>query len=317
SWHDPSCSRFDPYQFDGVTSCLSCGSIEGIPEPLAPVENEPAHPPLRQRNEYRILDLDPGDFKEPISCRLIVVDMAKPSTYEAISYTWSDEDGDTTKSQTIRVNSKAFSITQNCHNALKRARMRWTARRVWIDAICIDQDNIDERGHQVSLMPQIYSRAAAVLIYIGEEQHDSSWVLRELASHMDLDNGKSQSWAIRSPKRKDALELLLSRRYFRRVWVLQEVALARKAQTIELPPVLFFDYKTYTRPDQLLRLLDLASNCEAGDLRDKVYALCGLLSQGEREVIQPDYRLSVREVYTKTAIHLISTVGTRPVFIRA
>ncbi|KAI0123337.1 hypothetical protein BJ170DRAFT_687350 [Xylariales sp. AK1849] len=141
---------------------------------------------------------------------------------------------------------------------------------------------------------------------------------------------------------------LLSRRYFNRIWILQEVALARKATLIcgeesipwrlmrpenlqlklpppvykhlsrlLLPPVFHFDYKTYTSPDQLLNLLDLGQICEAKDARDKVFALLGLLPAGRIGTLRADYSLSVGQVFTHVALHCASTVGWGSVPSRA
>ena len=102
-------------------------------------------------------------YNDDVHCRLIPCKIGNLPTYEAISYTWADESGDTRKTQTIYVNSLPFYVTVNCKAALKRVRLPRRARTIWIDDVCIDQNNDEERGHQARLMPQIYSRARRYL----------------------------------------------------------------------------------------------------------------------------------------------------------
>lgn len=99
-------------------------------------------------------------------------------------------------------------------------RMRHYTRIVWIDAVCINQDDIGERGHQVGLMPQIYSGAKTVLMYIGEVSLFPPTVQKmSVQSVLDVELTIPPSYWTE----------MLSSRYFTRLWVLQEVALARKA----------------------------------------------------------------------------------------
>lgn len=66
-----------------------------------------------------------------------------------------------------------LSVTKNCEYALRTLRQKDQERVLWIDAICIDQSNIPERGHQVQLMSKIYAQAIRVLAYLGEASGDS------------------------------------------------------------------------------------------------------------------------------------------------
>lgn len=290
-WHNTRCRNLNEARIGDLISCLSCGSVyhgENPPKirPQAP-EAAFQYPPIRQRTQFRLLWVQPGEFDTPLQCE-IVTGSVDEAVYEAISYTWADETGDTSKCNTIFLNSVPFHVTQNCEMALKRVRARYmfTKSCIWVDAIYIDQTNPDERGHQVRLMPLIYSRAKAVLVYIGESTHRSSWVLRILESGTLHRDAHVATLALRD---------LFARRYFSRVWVLQEVALARQSVLIcgdttipwkffrpehlqsldllrgnelrlngsQLPPVLYFDHSVYTRPNQLMKLLDFASNCQA------------------------------------------------------
>ncbi|KAI1495684.1 heterokaryon incompatibility protein-domain-containing protein [Biscogniauxia marginata] len=321
-WHDNSCRRLDLVSFDGIESCRRCGSFAGLTKP-------PLLPPIKHRSEIRLLRLLPGTFDEDIQCEVIIQDLSAKPEYEAISYSWADETGNSDKLEIILISGKPFRVTRNCQTALKRIRRLYSYRNVWIDAVCIDQDNIKERGHQVQLMPHIYSGAHKVLIYVGEAANRSDWCLDTLST---LSQKGYDPVTFEPP-----LKHFLAREYFHRIWVLQEVALARRATLIcgdksipwhafvnnqsdlstmsktwdysTLPAVIYFNFHTYTRPRRFLYLLDLARNCRAEDPRDKVFALLGLAVDVSLDGIVPDYGLDVVDVYTKVALYLGPTYG--------
>ncbi|GAW17943.1 hypothetical protein ANO14919_074120 [Xylariales sp. No.14919] len=332
-WHDSSCWCLDLVSCDGVDSCLRCGSFSG---PAAAV----LFPPISKQSDIRLLRLHPGDFEQDVRCEIAVHDLSSRPEYEAISYTWANEDGNDDLCKTIFVSEQPLSVTLNCEMALKRIRDRCILRRVWIDAVCINQNDKNERGHQVGLMPQIYSRARGVLIYLGEEADDSDFCLSALRLGR-LERYKEAD-GLRFYK---ALSCLLSRRYFSRTWVLQEVALARTAtvmcgdreilwtqlhevklevstsektrRLMETPVLRMRETKLYTTPDRLLDLLDISRGCAAKDPRDKVYALLGLIINHHSQRLTVDYSLCVKDLYIKVALHLALQHGWDNIFRRA
>ncbi|KAK8030104.1 HET-domain-containing protein [Apiospora rasikravindrae] len=329
-WHDDSCRRLDLVSMGGLRSCLSCGSFEEpgpqdnatsalARTPSSGASAEPSHhAPIHQKSETRILILQPGEFEDPVHGDLLIADFSSndfssKEPYEALSYTWADESGDSTLCKTIQLSGHPFLVTANCENALRRLRKRFYTRRVWVDAICIDQGNISERGHQVQLMPTIYSRAQSVLIYVGEAAHGTDELLSAISSN---DHTRFDS---------EDLKIFFERRYFSRIWVLQEVALARKAEMIcgayIIPwttfkwgiasknmkvPVLQFDHRSYTDPHQLVDMMTFAAQCQCEDPRDKVYSLLGLFPFTAGRFMTPDYSLSVEEVYADMARYIAS-----------
>jgi Heterokaryon incompatibility protein (HET) len=90
--------------------------------------------------------------------------------YEALSYMWGEPDD--LRFQ-IRVNGRLVNIRRNLWHALKAFRSKYDTyeyrRRLWIDALRINQDNIEERNHQVGLMGTIYRRARVVLVWLGDK----------------------------------------------------------------------------------------------------------------------------------------------------
>ncbi|KAK6068773.1 heterokaryon incompatibility protein [Seiridium cupressi] len=328
-WHDPTCKKPDLTDLGGLRSCLRCGSFEDAPSSASTIAKPTIYTPIRQRFDIRILRLRPGHFKDAIDCELFNEDTSNDPEYEAISYTWADEDVNADKCRTITVNDLAFSVTTNCEAALRRARYRYNTRRVWVDAICIDQSNDDERGHQVQLMSQIFQRALQVFVYVGES---------------DRLNDRYQPiiWDLNAPEYHplptgQELSQLVKRRYFTRLWILQEVALARRALVVwdsqvllwdrcvemckgarlRLPPVMRFDRCLYSEPNQLLRLLDLALGCQATDSHDRIYALLGILVYAPTSGIVVDYRLTAEQLYAQVAILAASVCGWSAVLARA
>jgi hypothetical protein len=122
-------------------------------------------PPDGAKPWIRILQLKAGAFGDPIHGCLAVEGLDATEPFDALSYCC----GPPMLSRTITINSTpGFRITQNLWNALQRVRKADGDRRIWIDAVCIDQDDEREKSSQVRHMHAVYSRAEEVCIYWGE-----------------------------------------------------------------------------------------------------------------------------------------------------
>lgn len=121
------------------------------------------HLPLK-RDEVRILVLYPGHFDDVLQAHLQPASLSSTGDYEAISYVW----GKSTQEREIHLNSVPFGITSSLHSALWAFRHTTEARRLWADAICINQEDLLERNEQVDKMGRVYSQAKSVLIWLGE-----------------------------------------------------------------------------------------------------------------------------------------------------
>ncbi|KAI1085067.1 heterokaryon incompatibility protein-domain-containing protein [Whalleya microplaca] len=115
------------------------------------------------RQDIRLLHLLPGQYLDPISCRLSHNHLDDNPTYTASSYVW----GDKVDCQNITLERTDFSVTPNLYTALQFLRKTDTERIIWIDAICINQEDDPERGFQVSLMDRIYANAQRVFCWLG------------------------------------------------------------------------------------------------------------------------------------------------------
>lgn len=120
--------------------------------------------PLRG-NEIRLVKLLPGRWSEPIRCELQRTILGDHPDYNTLSYVW----GSRRARRHVLLNGKQFSVTVNLESALRHLRLRYeNGLVIWIDALSINQNNTDERTHQVKLMGQIYRSCAGVLVYLGD-----------------------------------------------------------------------------------------------------------------------------------------------------
>ena len=148
-----------------------------------PARNIPLHPlvydDLEEVNgtpSIRLLSLEPMDPEEGsqiIRCHLTSVLLDQAPAYEALSYCW----GDMTDMLPISCNDSLLQIGASLKSALLYLRRKDQTRLLWIDAICINQENLPERGSQVRIMCDIYRNAERVVSWLGEAADNSDLVL--------------------------------------------------------------------------------------------------------------------------------------------
>ncbi|EEU33495.1 uncharacterized protein NECHADRAFT_56568, partial [Fusarium vanettenii 77-13-4] len=116
----------------------------------------------------RLLEILPAATEnESLSTRLFTADLDSTHLrYEALSYIWGAKSG-IDKKHFIYVNGYRQSVTPNLHSALSSLRHPSWRRTLWVDSICINQADVQERCHQVLLMARIYAGASRVLVYLG------------------------------------------------------------------------------------------------------------------------------------------------------
>ncbi|ROV98086.1 hypothetical protein VMCG_06966 [Cytospora schulzeri] len=140
------------------------------------------NPLLDNATHIRLLEVVDINHSEEINvkCKLTAWPVDSAPSYHAISYTWGDPDLTTT----IIVNDQQMKVRQNCEYVLKQAHWHGgSSRYYWIDAICIDQGNLEEKGSQVVMMGGIYRKAAHVLACVGRHADDSDFLYGTLAAH--------------------------------------------------------------------------------------------------------------------------------------
>ncbi|KAL6912771.1 hypothetical protein FSST1_010531 [Fusarium sambucinum] len=123
------------------------------------------------RQEIRLLHVEPGSFDDPIHARFNIASLGDAETvdFRALSYCW----GDLSERDGIFLDQDKtpFSIGKSAAQAIRRLRLTNETLVIWIDAVCINQDDLEERAQQVTLMTQIYSLASIVHIWLGEDNH--------------------------------------------------------------------------------------------------------------------------------------------------
>lgn len=266
--------------------------------------------------------------------------------YEAVSYTWGPID----LCHSIVVNGKRLAITASLYVALQHLRYEDSDRILWVDGICINQGNHKERGHQVQQMGYIYRHAERVVFWLGlstSEIDEFMESLRRLTKKSR--QHPTASWKLRDPRWKYMWEAsqpasrslhsdlvsvlqwgltdLLVRKWFRRAWILQEVANAQtaliccgqksvSARLFPLMPVLlsiplgdlqqavldimpgtFRQEKWHAQNRSMYHLLTHFGSSEATEPRDIVYALRGISTDAnDPSILTPDYELSEQKL---------------------
>lgn len=197
----------------------------------------PRHMRPHCRYEFRLARFDaPPDGTDPdhpIHITLEVFRRDDCPEYETVSYTWGGEEDDSTPCPPGPYWDVLLQ-TGNCWHMLRYLRPRRGIRLVWIDAICINQSDPAERALQVSKMRSVYQQCSRVVIYLGADlvapptsdtearMHPPRHGLHEFDRVMGPSLGGNQEKAMTLPD-------LLTRWYFTRVWVIQEVLLSRAA----------------------------------------------------------------------------------------
>lgn len=189
----------------------------------------PYQPLNLQKQEIRLYELLPCSFSNEIRGRFVHVPLDNCPSFTALSYTWGPEEAE---KRTIMVDdTMRIPVRKNLWDFLRRqSALIRKPRFFWIDAVCINQEVVSERNHQVSMMKRIYSTASYVYIWLGAEAEDSDCA-------MDWLNQKaSQKLRPRGPGyhpiwnrvQGKALVRLCERPYWRRMWIIQEILHAER-----------------------------------------------------------------------------------------
>lgn len=139
-------------------------------------------------DQIRILDLLPcedGNNKSPIVCVLRTVALSDHPEFDALSYCWGVTNNSNQQSKGSDTVKKPWDISGNLHAALRRLRLQDRKRQLWVDQICIDQANTDEKISQVRMMNQIYSACRCCIIWFGDLR-DGSTELAEATAAVEL-----------------------------------------------------------------------------------------------------------------------------------
>jgi hypothetical protein len=163
----------------------------------------------------RLLRLLPHQDKNAgIECELLEYSLQNSygtHLYEALSYVW----GNPNEKLPIVVDKHHFNVTINLHAALAHLRNHAFERILWIDAICINQEDQAEKEHQIQSLTNIYGQASRVVVWLGEAADDSDLAFEEMRSP----EGRKYATVSERARIESAGLALLQRPWFRRVWV--------------------------------------------------------------------------------------------------
>jgi hypothetical protein len=169
-----------------------------------------------------------------LRCRLQEMDIANAEGYDALSYAWGDQVAD----RYLLCDGDVLAITQSLELALKALRPSQGAKLIWADGVCINQGDINERGHQVQQMRYIYSRATSVMVYLGADKkgyaHEAFKICKEIyqANEAQILSGQNHMHPPASSRYWIPLAELFTCSWFARLWVIQELTSSRTASVI-------------------------------------------------------------------------------------
>ncbi|CEJ91076.1 hypothetical protein VHEMI06814 [[Torrubiella] hemipterigena] len=209
--------------------------------------------PKLSTHQVRVLELQPSDsWDEPISCHL-TIQLIEDRPYEALSYVWGKADIYTAQIR-CQDNEDAstagpLTIGANLATALKAYRLPHTARRLWVDAICIKQQDVLERQSQVRMMGSIFRNASQVLCWLGAFQNpsvdeqvarvaittllqfnnDPNGELKQIQSLIHRGERTANQADAELTRAWHAIKTFFDLEYFHRAWIIQEIGLAQLA----------------------------------------------------------------------------------------
>ncbi|KAL5312914.1 hypothetical protein ACEPPN_019340 [Leptodophora sp. 'Broadleaf-Isolate-01'] len=187
-------------------------------------------------NQIRLLALLPGDETSMVHCSVQHVSLVNPPSYTALSYCW----GDPLITTDIVINEKLAPVTTNLESALRSLRRKgYTC--LWVDAICINQKDKTEKSQQLLWMGSIYQRASEIVAWTGDEGRETKDAVElfENSHQYYYEYSALDRYWLGNLEREKQLQLesklkillpamisFLERPYWKRVWVIQELALS-------------------------------------------------------------------------------------------
>jgi hypothetical protein len=208
---------------------------------------------LKSPKAFRLLRIFKSRrFDHPVQCELLEISSVSdaPSQYRTVSYRWDTSLG---KVSTITVNGETLMVYPNLEKILRDIRAKYWSQLVWIDQLCIDQENATEKSAQVAMMGQIYQSAAEVRVCLPvsdladygfwkgwrdsklspkqREIRDAAALIRRLGHSrllQDYTPGNERGNLLSYARLHDwkVLGDLLEHPWFHRVWMIQEIGMA-------------------------------------------------------------------------------------------
>ncbi|KAK0631282.1 heterokaryon incompatibility protein-domain-containing protein, partial [Immersiella caudata] len=318
-----------------------------------PQEEDTAPEPPRIYNrelgpeDFRLLCLQgSADSSSPIRADLENYAFERCPEYEAVSYAWGGEDNDVSPCQPLFLGPywDPLPLTNNCWSMLQALRPTRGMRMLWVDAICINQDNAEERAEQVARMAFIYRDCRRVISYLGPDLVASPSISSGFPRRQRLEDSVTMADDELFIGGKVNFLKLIQRRYFTRVWIIQELVLPRQVsipvgdielcadqQTARNLPELFWESvgvpwigflaQGGVEGAEIFDILLITADSHSTDPRDRVFGVLALLPTsrgGHQGPLRPNYSISPLHVSIGISAHcLLALKRTEMLFAAA
>ena len=217
-------------------------------------------------DQIRLLKIQ--NVQDIVMCSLITHFISNTPDFQALSYVW----GKFETSEMINCNGKLLAVTSHLLQGLHSLYQQFGAdQSFWIDAICINQKDTDEKAVQVPIMGKIYSTANSTIIWIGPSADDSDLAMSSISEmnkifkpihNLEVVN-RHNATAYGLPAVEDpvwpALVRIMYREWFARMWVIQEAVLAKSLVVVCGEHLIAFE-----------EVVQLANNCRLTRLIDDI-----------------------------------------------
>lgn len=192
-------------------------------------ESQPSIYERLDPGQIRLVDLLSGDGTEPVAVQLLAMPFDENVKFEALSYSVGKPQKTAILSLRHLGRREQLPVTARLESILRSLRYPDRNRRLWVDAISINQEDLEERAREVRRIGEIFAKAQNVCIWLGSSADDSDLAVDFISEVLDFgafdrlvrDDSKKRHWL--------ALAKLMAREWFTRRWVVQEMALAQKA----------------------------------------------------------------------------------------
>lgn len=203
-------------------------------KPLVGYAVSPIYHRLDQaRKEIRLFVLEPGSGTTPIrgNFKTALLSQESKPTYDTASYAW----GNAALRDSVSVDGFDLSVPRSAVQVLQRMRLAGNERTVWIDSVCIDQTDAEDRSYQVQLMSEIFSCTSANFVWLGEDDGDAEETFEMIQALYDEARRETDEfstfkasvwpdwWQVYSPPtsvhlREELMVRLFNNPWFARLW---------------------------------------------------------------------------------------------------
>ncbi|KAF2681482.1 heterokaryon incompatibility, partial [Lentithecium fluviatile CBS 122367] len=146
--------------------------------------------------------------------------------YRCLSYMWGDPD----EGYEICVNDRTVRVRKNLYDFLRTVSQKFQDLPLWIDALCVNQNDMNERGHEVKRMSRIYHNAEEVLMWLGVDGDLKA--LFDCTKSRLQDVWKGRITGVQRESLLTSIDTFYSHPYWSRTWITQEILEANRVRVL-------------------------------------------------------------------------------------